>query len=59
MRYFKNIYSRLIIYLVILFVGLSRVFLFQHFIIDVYVGVILGIICVFLGDKIIKKYTKK
>lgn len=59
MRYFKNIYLRLIIYIVILFVGLSRVFLFQHFIIDVYVGVILGIICVFLGDEIIKKYTKK
>ena len=58
MRYFKNIYSRLLIYIIILFVGLSRVFLFQHFIIDVYVGVILGIICVFLGDEIIKKYTK-
>lgn len=50
MRYFKTPVSRILLYSTILIVGYSRVFLFQHFVADVYAGVVLGLICVWLGN---------
>lgn len=50
MRYFEIPYQRVLLYIAVLLVGYSRVFLFQHFVADVYVGVLLGLLCVWIGD---------
>lgn len=50
MRYVQKTYKRILLYAAILLVGYSRVFLFQHFVADVFAGVLLGLFCVFEGD---------
>lgn len=50
MRYIKQPAKRILLYFTILLVGYSRVFLFQHFVTDVFAGVLLGLLCVLGGD---------
>lgn len=52
MRFFKSEVFRRALFLVILLGGFSRIFLFQHFITDVVVGVGLGLIAVLFGNYI-------
>ena len=59
MRYVKHAYQRMLLYLAILVVGYSRVFLFQHFVADVFAGVLLGLICVWCGDWISQRIFNK
>ncbi len=59
MRYVKLPYNRLMLYAAILLVGYSRVFLFQHFVTDVFAGVLLGLVCVWFGDWISHRIFKK
>lgn len=49
MRYIQKPYKRILLYAAILLVGYSRVFLFQHFVADVFAGVLLGLLCVLDG----------
>ena len=50
MRYVPHPYKRVLLYAAILLVGYSRVFLFQHFVADIFAGVLLGLLCVMGGD---------
>ena len=50
MRYFQKTYKRILLYAAILLVGYSRVFLFQHFVADVFAGALLGLFCVLVGN---------
>lgn len=59
MRYMSNRWFRGVCYIAILAVGFSRIFLFQHFVIDVFSGVYVGLGCVFLGDWIAYKWGIK
>ena len=59
MRYVQLPYKRLMLYAAILLVGYSRVFLFQHFVADVFAGVLLGLACVWVGDWISHRIFKK
>ena len=59
MRYVQQSYKRIILYVAILVVGYSRVFLFQHFVADVFAGVLLGLVCVWGGDWISNRIFSK
>ena len=59
MRYVQLPYKRLMLYAAILLVGYSRVFLFQHFVADVFAGVLLGLACVWVGDWISSRIFRK
>lgn len=52
MRFFKSEIFRRALFLVILLGGFSRIFLFQHFVTDVLVGMGLGLMAVLLGNHI-------
>ncbi|HCZ09779.1 MAG TPA: hypothetical protein DHV04_02965 [Flavobacteriaceae bacterium] len=49
MRFCKNRWKRLGMFSMILLVGYSRVFLFQHFLTDVAFGLLMGWMCVVMG----------
>ena len=59
MRYVQQSSKRILLYVVILLVGYSRVFLFQHFVADVFAGVLLGLVCVWGGDWISNRIFHK
>jgi len=63
MRYCKHEFFRRLLFAVILLGGFSRIFLFQHFVADVIVGISIGLISIFVGkytaDRIIYGKTKK
>jgi len=55
MRYFQIPLKRILLYVGVLVVGYSRVFLFQHFVADVYAGVLLGLFCVWIGNMLTQR----
>jgi|TARA_X000000950_G_C13619490_1_gene538797 membrane-associated phospholipid phosphatase len=59
MRYFKSISIKTLIFISVLIVAYSRVFLFQHFVVDTYFGVFFGILCVFAANMIKSLIFKK
>jgi membrane-associated phospholipid phosphatase len=63
MRYCKHEFFRRLLFAVILLGGFSRIFLFQHFVADVIVGISIGLISIFVGKytayRIIYGKTKK
>lgn len=63
MRYCKREFFRRLLFITILVVGFSRIFLFQHFLADVIVGISIGLISIFVGkyitDRIIYRKIKK
>lgn len=59
MRYVQVPFKRVLLYAAVLLVGYSRVFLFQHFVTDVYAGVILGLLCVWIGDVLTQRIFEK
>lgn len=52
----KNETWRIVIFIVALLIGFSRVYLIQHFMIDIYIGSVFGIISVIIGWKIMLPY---
>ena len=59
MRYFKSISIKTLIFISVLILAYSRVFLFQHFVVDTYFGVFFGILCVFAANMIKSLIFKK
>ena len=59
MRYIQAPFKRVLLYAGILLVGYSRVFLFQHFVADVYAGVLLGLLCVWIGNALTERVFEK
>jgi len=59
MRYIQQPFKRIFLYVAVLLVGYSRVFLFQHFMADVFAGVLLGLVCVLGGDWICNQIFHK
>jgi membrane-associated phospholipid phosphatase len=53
--YVKNKNWSFVFILAALFVGLSRIYLLQHFLVDIYFGSLIGIISVILSDYLIGK----
>ncbi len=59
MQYFKKKSHQILLFLMVLLVGFSRVFLFQHFVIDVLGGLFIGLGSVCAGNYIIALLTNK
>ena len=59
MRYVQQPYKRILLYAAILVLGYTRVYLFQHFVADVFAGVLFGLICVWGGDLISSRIFHK
>lgn len=63
MRYCKREFFRRLLFTLIMIGGFSRIFLFQHFLADVIVGISIGLISIFAGkyvtDRIIYRKIKK
>ena len=53
LQHFSSRYLRTFIFLFVLLVGFSRIFLFQHFMVDVICGLLLGFSCVLLAKGIV------
>ncbi|KQB43303.1 Phosphoesterase [Flavobacterium daejeonense] len=52
MRFIKKTFYIRLLFIGILFVGFSRMFLFQHFVLDVFIGFYIGLFSVITADKI-------
>lgn len=52
-------YATVFMFLLALLVGISRVYILQHFYIDIYFGSLLGVLSVVCADAILKKYLKE
>ena len=53
-QHLSNSFLRRLFFFLVLLVGYSRIFLFQHFIVDVLCGLFLGFLCVLLSKQILK-----
>ena len=58
MEFTQNKFKKYFIYLIILIVGASRIYLFQHFFIDVFIGFYVGFLSVSLSRIILLYYMK-
>jgi membrane-associated phospholipid phosphatase len=53
----KNPYMKALVFIMAVLIGFSRVYLLQHFLIDIYIGSVFGILSVLIAWKIMLPYT--
>ena len=55
----KNDMLKIVLFLMAVMIGLSRVYLLQHFAIDIYIGSVMGILSVFLAWNYMKRHQER
>jgi len=55
----KNPYLKMVAFIMAIIIGFSRVYLLQHFMIDIYIGSVFGILAVLIAWRIMLPYSNK